>query len=254
MKITQRDDSNSVRRATIAFGEYRNVSHAKDILSLLILQAGGPITRFSDGDLTPVLGGKSATVQQPAESALRFFAEFANPANAYYTWNRAQKSSREAFTGGTLALYLGPASEEPLIRQLNPNLDFAVAAVPQIESKEYKTNYGNVYGFAVSRTSDNPQGALSAVYLLAASKSSRLFSQALGIPSARRDVLAEKASGLDDLFNKQAIIAVGWVDPHPQKTDEIFRDMIESITSGSAKLSEAIQRAEEAMGKIITEQ
>lgn len=251
VKITKRDNANSLQRSTIAFGEYRNVTHAKDIISLLILQAGGSITRYIGNALVPALASQSGQVSQPTESALRFYSEFANPTNQYYTWNRAQKESRAAFAAGTLALYIGKASEEPFLRQANPNLNFAAAPVPQIKSREFSTNVGTVYGMAIARTTDNTQGALTVAFLLASADSARLISRAVGLPAARRDVVSETRSGVDDLFNKQAIIAKSWVDPNPEKTDEVFRAMIEGITSGSAKLSEAVQRAEESMATFI---
>ena len=50
------DDTRSIKKATIALGEFANIDHAKDIISLLILQAGGPITqRDNTGTLLPSL-------------------------------------------------------------------------------------------------------------------------------------------------------------------------------------------------------
>lgn len=279
-KITKRDESRTLQRMTIALGEYQNITHAKEILSLLMLQAGGRITNDVNGKILPALSSGANESQRPTESALRFFTEFANPINAYYTWNRAQRDSRAAFGAGTLALYIGTAREEPLIRRTNPNLNFAVAPVPQIKAKEYATNVGTVYALAIPKTSDNQNGALVIASLLASPEPTRIFSEAIGIPSARRDVLSELTTcftclqfgtscpsddvrnnckakygaapilAMDNLFNKQAIIAKSWIDPNPQKTDEAFQAMIESITSGAAKLSDAIQKAEEALSTL----
>jgi ABC-type glycerol-3-phosphate transport system substrate-binding protein len=253
-KVTKRDDTNSILKSAIALGEYQNVTHAKDIVTLLILQAGGTITNYQGDELISTLGSRSSEAQQPSEAALRFFTEFANPSNTFYSWNRAQRESRAAFGANALALYLGRASEESLIRQANPNLNFAVAAVPQLKSKEFSLNVGTVYALAIPRTSDNPVGAQQAVYILASEQSSSLFAQAIGIPSARRDVLDDAATGLDDLFNKQAIITRSWTDPNPEKTDELFRAMIEGVTSGAAKIGEALQRGDQTLSTLLREQ
>lgn len=251
-KITERNELNSIVKAAVPFGEYRNVSHAKDIVSALILQAGGSITaRNNDGKLGPALTARVGETQQASESAIRFFTEFANPSKTYYTWSRALPESRQVFAAGDLALYVGFASEEPLIRRLNPNLNFSVAPLPQVKGEARVLTVGRAYGFAIPLASKNPEGALTIAYLLASVKPSSLLSQALGIPSARRDVLSQRAEGNDELFNKQAIVSRAWTDPDPQRTDIIFRDMIESITSGQAKLSEAIQRAESSMAQLI---
>lgn len=251
-RMTVRDDANSIKKSGAALGEYANVNHAKDIVALLILQAGGRITaRDSSGKLSTAIASRAGDTQQPSESALRFFTEFANPIKTYYSWNRALKESRQAFSTGDLALYVGYASEEPLIRRINPNLNFGVAPVPQIEGTR-SLDVGRVYAFAISKAGDNHNGAQTVAALLASQKPSQLLSQALGIPSARRDVLAMPLSGKDDLFNKQAIITRAWTDPDPEKTDVIFRDMIESIASGAARLSESIQRADQAMTQLMS--
>lgn len=252
-KITKRDDTNSIQKSAVAFGEYTNVNHAKDIVALLILQAGGRITtRDSAGKLSTSLVSRAGDTQQPSESALRFFTEFANPIKTYYSWNRALRESRQIFATGDLALYIGLASEEPLIRRINPNLNFTAAPVPQIRGGNRSLNVGYVYAFAVPKAGVNQQAALTVAYLLASQKPSQQLSQALGMPSARRDILALPLSGKDDLFNKMAILARAWTDPDPEKTDVIFRDMIEGITSGSARLSEAIQRADQAMTQLMS--
>jgi multiple sugar transport system substrate-binding protein len=252
--VTTRNDAGSITKAAIAFGEYSNVDHAKGIISTLIMQAGGPITtRDSVGKLLPSLQARTGQVAQPAQSALSFYTSFANPGQDIYSWNRSQSSSRDAFAAGDLALYIGLASEEPLVRRLNPNLNFGLAPMPQVREAERSITSGYGYGFAVPRAAANPGGALTAAYLLASPEASLALTTAFGISSARRDVLAQPAQGNDDLFNRMAIITRLWEDPSSPETDRIFRDMIESITSGAAKVSEAIQRADAAMREIQTQ-
>lgn len=278
-KLTKRDETNSVLKSGVALGEYQNVAHAKDILALLILQAGGRITVQQGDTLVSALLSRSNEAQLPVEAALRFYTEFANPSNVYYSWNRAQRESRAAFGASLLALYVGRASEEVFIRQTNPNLNFAAAAIPQLKTKDTAINVGDVYALAIPRTSDNLGGAQQAAYILASSQSSSLLAQAIGVPSARRDVLAQSVecheclragsgcaedkrkqcvgfdtSGTDYLFNKQAIISRSWIDPNPEKTDELFRGMIEGVTSGAQKISEALQRADQTLGTLLREQ
>ncbi len=255
--ITTRSDSGTILKSAIALGEYSNVSHAKGILGALILQAGGPVTtRDSAGGLQPSLQSRTGTsgIAQPAQSALTFFASFANPSQDIYSWNRSQGLSRDEFAAGDLALYVGLASEEPIIRRQNPNLNYSVASLPQLRDTERAISSGHSYGFAVPRAAANPSGALTAAYLLASPAASKALSQAFGIASARRDVLSEPAQGNDDLFNRMAIITRIWEDPDPVQTDDIFRVMIESVTSGAARVGEATQRADAAMREIPIQQ
>jgi ABC-type glycerol-3-phosphate transport system substrate-binding protein len=42
--LTKRDNATNIVRSAVGLGEYNNVTHAKDIMSLLFMQAGTPIT------------------------------------------------------------------------------------------------------------------------------------------------------------------------------------------------------------------
>ena len=252
--VTRRDDGGSIQKSAIAFGEYVNVNHTKTILGMLILQAGGRITaRDGNGQLTPALASRVGETGRPSESALTFFTQFSNPSTENYTWNRSRAEARVAFAQGDLALYIGPASEEALVRRLNPNLNFAIApSVPQVRSSNIPINGGHAYAFAVPKAGANPQGALTAAYLLAGADASRLFGVVYGFTSARRDVLATPAEENEETFRRMALLVRTWEDPEPKETDRIFRDMIESVTSGAARPVEAIQRAEQSIRELTS--
>ena len=251
-KAVKRDDSGSILKAAVAFGEYQNVDNAKDIVGLLILQAGGAITRRDNTDrLVPSLSARAAgSTSQAAESALRFYAEFADPSKIHYSWNRSLPGSRAAFAAGDLALYFGYASEARQIARTNPNLNFAPAPMPQTRAGT-AMSAARTYALAISRASRNREGAMTVATLMADTGIARALSIALGIPSARRDVLAERAADENELFKREAIIARSWIDPDPEKTNGIFRAMIESVTSGAARYAEAIGRADQEMAQII---
>lgn len=252
--VTRKSDTGSIQKSAVAFGEYGNVNHAKTLLSMLVMQAGGVVTlRDGSGSLTPALSARLGETGRPAESALAFYTQFANPAVADYSWNRSLREARTSFAQGDLALYIGPASEEALIRRLNPNLNFAVApSVPQIRSSSGAVDGGYAYAFAVPRQSKNPQGALTIAYLLASEQGSQLLGLAYGFASARRDVLAQPAQGNEETFRQMALLVRTWEDPNTRETDRIFRDMIESVTSGAARTSEAVQRADQAMRELTS--
>lgn len=250
--LGQRTEAGGVVRSILAFGEFANVNNAKEILAMLIMQAGGSITvRDTGGNLVSAISPRTGERTQSTANALRFYTGFADPSKQFYTWNRSLPEARRAFAAGDLALYIGLASEEPLIRRTNPNLNFAVAAVPQIRGSSRSVVSGHVYGFAIPKTSANPTGAAAVAFQLASAANARTLSVALGIPSARRDVLSQPAEGNDALFGKQAIIVTSWVDPSPERTTAIFRDMIQNTVSGAALVTEAVQRADQEMAAIL---
>lgn len=267
-KIVQRDDiSGNVTRSAVALGEYRNVDHAKDLIALLVMQAGGAITaRDNGGQVIPVLSARSTGASgQAGESALRFYTEFADPSKSDYSWNRSKPDALSAFAAGDLALYFGYASEAQTIQRLNPNLNFSVAPMPQVRGAS-AISVAHIYALAAARTSHNLPGALTVATLLAAHDKSAALSEALGFPSARRDVVPSTqvqqsavvaniaGNGLcagADIFACSVQLARSWIDPNPDKTDEIFRAMIESVTSGSARIRDALSRADLQMAQLL---
>lgn len=250
-KITKRTDSGTIEKSAVAFGEYANVEHAKEILATLILQAGGAITeRDANGRILPALSPRAGETNLSTENALRFYTQFADPSKDDYSWSRALPGSREAFIAGDLALYVGYASEKSEITRANPNLNFAVAQLPQIRGAARLTTTARVYALAAPRASD-PSAAVTAAFLLAATDINRNLALALGISSARRDVLSATASGEEALFNRSAIFSRSWLDPEPDKTANIFRAMIENTTSGAARLGDAVQRANQELGALL---
>ncbi|OGG53809.1 hypothetical protein A3H16_03475 [Candidatus Kaiserbacteria bacterium RIFCSPLOWO2_12_FULL_53_8] len=251
-KISTRNDSGTITRSAIALGEYRNINNAKDILATLILQAGGSITAYDEGgNLRPALVSRAETSAQAGVSALRFYTEFADPSKDDYSWNRSLPEAQKAFASGDLALYVGYASEKSQIAHANPNLNFAIAPIPQVRAAQNALDTARVYALSASRAGKNPGGAITVAFLLVSSDNAKALSQALGMPSARRDVVSQPATGDDNLLNKQVILAHSWFDPDPEATAGFFRAMIENTTSGSLQVSEAIQRADQEMTNIL---
>jgi len=253
-KITQKDQSGGVKRSAIALGTYQNIENAKAILSALFLQAGVPVTQTNaDGVLSAALTeGAAQAGGNPAEDALRFYTEFADPSQSDYSWNGSLQNARASFAAGDVAFYVGFASEAPLIASMNPNLNAAVAALPQLRGAARASDFGRVYAFAVPRASANPLGAKAAAALLDSATTSAALSEALGIPSALRSVLSLQYGGNGPLFNAMAIITRVWSDPDPVQTDPLFRAMIEDTVSGASPLSQSLQRGGQQLSQIIS--
>ncbi len=258
-RLTRKSDTGTLQTSAIAFGAYSNVDHAKELVTMLILQAGGTITahdtsgRLSSGLLAQ---NRSAIEVAAAPSALRFFTEFADPSKADYTWNRSFPTSQRAFTSGVLALYFGHASEISTLKAANPNLNLAMAPMPQIrgagEGSGVVATGGTVYGIAIPKAAKNPAGARVIQWLLASNDVSAALSRSLALPSARRDTLDEQRKDAQtNMVATQAIIIRSWSDPDTAKTDAIFRAMIEDMTSGTMLLSEAIMRADQQIDNLV---
>lgn len=250
--LTLLDSQGNIIRSALAMGTYGNVDHAKDIIALLLLQAGNPITaRDSQGLLSSILNQTFDFAESPAQAVTNFYTQFSDPVKSTYTWNNALPRSRDAFIGGTLATYLGYASELSDLRAKNPHLNLDVTVVPQ-RDKFTRLTYGQIYAVAVMKASLKPVPAFSAATLLASAKWQKPLATALGLAPIRRDLLETKnLDAFSAVFYESAIGTRTWIDPQPTETDKIFRQMIVSISSGKSKATDAVSRADAELGNLI---
>ena len=57
----------------------------------------------------------------------------------------------------------------------------------------------------------------------------------------RRDLLRDVSEdAAQSVFAQSALLARGWLDPNPTRSDEVFKAMIESVVSGRLPLGDAI--------------
>lgn len=252
-KVTVRDTSGNIKQSLVAFGEYNNVTNAKDILSLLIMQSGSKIVeKRADYSYSTLAKSMSLDTPPPAAGAVRFFMEFSKPDKDSYSWNRLLPQSRKMFEAGNLALYLGYASEYMPILQGNPHLNFGVTVVPQAEQTTTKSTFGKMQGLAIVKASKNQAGAMYAILTLTRADVQLALAQNLRLPPVRRDLIANRPSdAVSAVLYDSAIIARGWLDPATSDTGQIFRTMIESISAGRAQVSEALVVAQGELDKLL---
>jgi|CXWL01.1.fsa_nt_gi multiple sugar transport system substrate-binding protein len=250
-RLTQKNNGQVVKSA-VALGEYANITNARAIISLLLLQSG---TKISEADGTTIRSvmTQSSTVGlygiNPAESALSFYTQFADPAKTVYSWNRALPESRQAFLSGDLALYIGFASEVTALQAGNPNLDFDMARIPQPQTSTTRTTYGLAYAFAIPKASKNPAGALASAQALTTREGVAPAILGLGMAPALRALLASSApdNRYQPIYFPEALTAKGWLSPSPSATDNIFSVMIGNITTGRKGIGQALTTADQAI-------
>ena len=251
--LTKVDPSFSVLQSTIALGGYENINHAKEILATLVMQAGNPITtRVPQSGVDSIFSDRLGFAEAPADSAIRFYTEFANPVKQVYSWNRALPSSYDMFLRGDLALYLGFASELFDIQEKNPNLNFDVTRVPQVPDGPTKSTFGRFYGIALMRQSDDVAGAFQAAFTLSNAGAGQLWADKFELAPVRRDLLAQKPTdAFKSVFYSEALIAHSFLDPNPVESDGIFATMISDITSGRRAVSQAVGEADTRLQNLI---
>ena len=251
-RITVRSGG-QINRSLPSFGEYDNVQNARGILSLLLLQAGTSVTELSNGKLRAALNqGPEVSGTSGSISALSFYTQFSDPAKTVYSWNRALPNARQAFLAGDLTLYFGYASELPVIRAGNPNLDFDMAPVPQPSRSTSRTTYGLGYAFAIPKTSKNPNGSYAAAIALAERNAQLAMANTLSmVPAARAALIPSNEDRFQPVYFPEALVAKGWLSPSPATTDSIFGAMIGNITSGRMDVGQALTTANQALDSAL---
>lgn len=235
-------DSNfDILQSAVALGEYRNVNHTKEILTMLFMQAGSTIVEESSGVYNVTLLQEETNTLNPADAALSFYTQFATPSNQSYTWNRSLPNNRLMFVSGDLGIYFGFGSERDEIESTNPNLNFDMTVVPQGANATIRRGFGAFYGFAIPRASTNKLGAYQVAQVLASENVAVALALRLGLAPVHRTELTRGSNDpYDAVRYEAALTARGWLDPNPTESDNVFRQMVEDVTSGRARVSQAI--------------
>jgi ABC-type glycerol-3-phosphate transport system substrate-binding protein len=245
--LTKRENNGTILSSMIALGQYNNVNNAKDILATLLLQNNNPIVRKNETSYVSVLNSNpmSLTVS-PVDAVLTFFTQFSNPSNTAYSWNGSLPTSLDMFTGSKLAFYIGRASELFNIESVNPNLSFDITQIPQIKDSTTKSTFGELYAVVVSNKSTNMNSAFQVAGKLSTGDSAKSLSVATSLPPASRALLSDKPTDNSYLFTffNSALISKSWSDPDKNKSDLIFKELIENILSNRASMSESINKAQ----------
>ena len=245
-KLTKIDQAGNISTSGVALGLETNVLYFKEILSMLILQAGNPIVETPV--FKPVLARASLSSKTPAENALRFYTEFARPSKASYTWSAAQPNSSETFLRGNLAFYFAFASELPELRAKNPHLNFDLTSPPQIRGGNLAVTYGRIHSFGIPAASLHSEAAFRAIQHLLESDSLLAIAPKLSLAPAKRALLSESQQNpFAEVVFREAVRIKSWPEIDAKKTSEIFAGMIRSVYSGAKSTNNAVRDAEQQL-------
>ncbi len=245
--LTQKDQGKKIIQSAVAMGQFSNITHAKDIISTLFMQAGNPITTEKNGLFSSAL--KDTADLGPV---LKFYTDFSDPLNPVYSWNKSLPPSINVFSSGDLAFYFGYASELPSLINRNPNENFLAAPMPQLKNSNTKITSARVTGIAISSFSKNPTAAFTVMGLIATGDFAKDLANALSTVPARRDLLATKPTdAYFPIFYSSALFAKSWIDPSPSDTDDIFRGMVDKVLSNDMSPSNVVSDASAKLGLLL---
>lgn len=252
-EITQYSGTGEISISAAALGTFDNISHAKSIISAMILQNGVSIVGTNSinkkKQSTLSLDDKNLT---KTTQALDFYTSFASFGSNTYSWNEALVNDQNKFIAGEVALYFGRASEVENIRKKNPNLDFGVELLPQVRASTNRITQGAMTGIAISKQTKNIPAAITVASKLAGGDITEGLAVELLVAPARKDLLRKKP---DDAFRtlvfNSAIISRGWLDADPVQTDDLFKTMIRNVNTGAQSTTDVVARATSSLNTIL---
>lgn len=246
------DNFGDIQRAGVNIGTFNNNNHADDILAMMIIQAGNPITReASNGLILSVLEGDEST-PNVAPKVLDFYASFADPIRNNYSWNTGLPEARTAFLQGDLGIYFGYASEYDTIVERNPNLNFEIASVPQLTDSLGARGFGKMTFIGITKLSDNIAGGFLVARKMTSSEFATSLASTAGVSTARRDLLRNRPPDLRPaIIRDSAVISRSWHVPDLIQSRQFFANALAAVRSGAVSSDSAIKQVSAELNSLL---
>ena len=248
-KLTKQDKQGNIVQSGAALGTAKNVERFSDILSVLMMQNGtqmgdayGPTFQL----IPPELSGRSTP---PADDAVVFYTDFANPAKEVYTWNDKMPDSLTAFASGQTAFFFGYDYNLPSIRAQAPKLNLGIAKLPQIRDNP-EVNFANYWVNGVSKKSANQNWAWDFLEFAAKADQNAKYLDAAKKPTALRSLIEKQAADIDlSVFASQMLTAKSWYHGKDDAgSEQAFSDLIYTVLNGN-DLRQAVINASNRVGE-----
>jgi multiple sugar transport system substrate-binding protein len=248
-KITSQDRNGDFIRSGIAMGSSSNVNRAADILALLMLQNG---TVFYDQNKTISFDNQQIEALDgsfnPASTALDFYTQFANPGKRAYTWNAKADNSVDAFSQNKLGMMISYSYMRERIIDKAPNLNWGVAAIPQVDNSGNKINFANYWGEGVSKSSKSPQAAWDFLRFISQKEVLAKYYAKREVPASRKDMIASQYSDIElGVFAENALIAKSMRKEDANRVESILLNTIDDVVLRNASATEAVRNAAQQM-------
>lgn len=236
--ITKIDKENNIIQSGIALGTSSNINDYFDILSILMMQFGATMTT-EQGSVS--FHQATEEKQYPGREALEFYTKFAQEKWETYTWNDSKTGALDSFATGNLAYFIGYHRDLEQIKQLNPNLNFDIASLPQITA-DAQINYASYWVESVYANSPNQDIAWAFVQHLTNEKNSQKYLETAEKPTARRNLINDQMEDYElAVFAEQGLTAQSWYHgDNPGEAKNLFAQMINDALEGNFTIEDIV--------------
>ncbi|RJR30812.1 extracellular solute-binding protein [Candidatus Parcubacteria bacterium] len=233
-KISLLSRDNNIIQAGTALGTGKNVLHAFDIISLLMMQNGAVMADTAGNPTFHSIPPGSSSNYNPGIEATKFYTDFASPSKEVYSWNSNMTNSRQAFARGLVGYYFGYSSDiEYIERDSRGKLNYGITNMPQIEGNT-EVNIANYWLETVSKKSKYQNEAWDFIQFMTQAKNVKSYLGSAARPTALRALIDEqKSNGNMAIFASQLLTTKTWYQgKKAAEAEEIFKEMADSIVKG----------------------
>lgn len=232
-----------IENAGAAFGGGNNVNRSQDILMALVMQ--------NNYDEKNIVTFKT----QNTKNAIKFYVDFTNPDSRFYTWNKDQMFSIDAFTQRKAAMMINYGAQiENVNNKTGGTLEYKVSPFPQLDDRK-KINYASYWVPVVASKApciaepgakvDCGKLAWEFLKFAAQKKYVTTYLDKTNRAAANLEIAKDQSLAQDtrSIFASQVFTARSWRNEADTISDEKLLDMINKlIDSGTSavKIKEAI--------------
>ncbi|MEN9881449.1 MAG: hypothetical protein RLZZ308_632 [Candidatus Parcubacteria bacterium] len=240
--LTVRDKGQFLESA-VALGS-PTVPHTKDIIMAIVAQLGQtPVVSYYTESGTQQF---SIQINEPAvkDSAIyplstvsRYVTQFADPAQATFTWNDSLGSADDRFVAEKLAMYIGYSGEYNTLKSRNPRGEFEMTYFPQTKGYNTFVTGMRMYGIATLRSTRNMTTALTVQAEFSGGGIAPSLARIIGALPALRSYASTPE--LDPVLSRSMLVARGWWDNHYKESSSYIGVMLSDIINYRYGVSDA---------------
>jgi len=238
---TRVNTSEELIQSGVALGTASNISHAPDILAMLLMQNKLDVAHGGTVDLAK--GSSRLNNDHPTIQALRFYTDFADKERQVYTWNEEQEEALESFVRGKSVFYFGFARDLETIERQARNFDIEILPVPQLAPSS-PANIANYWTLTVPEKSPYKSLAWDFIRFATTERSIRNYVSQTKFPSPLRSHVKLFAAD-EDLapFMTQMLFAKTWYSGNNKAVaSQALADLIENYRQPYTEKEKPLER------------
>jgi multiple sugar transport system substrate-binding protein len=229
-KLTVLDKNKKIQQSGAAIGTAKNIRYSADLFTAILIQNGAKMVddygRIAFDSMPDDSAGRT---YPPGVEALMFYQAFGRSNSSSYTWDNSLPDSMDAFIQGKTAFYFGFPYNRTEISQRAPQLNFAVAPLPQVNPGKIR-NVAHYPVEVVSNKTAYPDEAWDFIQFAAQADNVRDFLAATNRPTALRSLITEQLTDPEAKpFVSQVLTAESWYRGKDwSNVEDIFTIMLET--------------------------